>query len=224
MIQPKSAVLVLEHTTDPEKVMHGLMILVRRNSSQAMRFIFSSIEAGQLSDPDAGEMFNVNPEFTLPALADQSETPLKLRMIRRMTKMIPTQDCFVLKGFWINTYAGWGRIEEIFGGNEENSLAYFNRKKDNPKLMIVLRPDHDPERVTFNLETRVITFLDVNRVYMCTKDNCYRFASKKMEYARNEHNRAAHSGLGPRFRPYPGSFDMARPEYYALDPPDNQFE
>jgi len=223
LVKPASAVLVLENVSDPGIVMHSLIILVKREHLQALNYIFSSLEAGQLSDPDAGELLALNPDFTLPALGEMPESPVKLRLIQRMVKLIPEQEYFVLKEFWVRTNAGWGCINKIVGESGDRELRYFNRKVDNPMLHVTLRPQHFPENVVINLSDKTINFLNANKVFVCTKDGCNYFASERYEFIRNEHNRASHTGLGPAFRPLDTPFRMFKPVIYSIVPPQDQF-
>jgi hypothetical protein len=140
-----------------------------------------------------------------------------------MVKVIPNQEYFVLIGFWIRTTAGWGRIQKIRADDSVEELLYFNRKKHKPQLTVILRPDHDPEPVRIDLTTREVTFLDARKVYICTKDGCFYFASEKMKHVIKQHNFASHNGIGPSFRPSAPSFEMHNPESYSLEAPENQF-
>lgn len=223
-VQPESALLVLEHVSAPGSVMHALITLVKQEHNQSLPKIFASLESGQLSDLDAGELLTLNPDFTLPALGKMPEIPSKLRMIHRMVKLIPEQEYFVLPNFWIRTCAGWGRIEEIWNQESGESLQYFNRKIDTPLILVVLRPDHYPEKIHVDLISDTLTFLDASQVWMCTKDGCYYFASEKEQYVIKEHNWASHMGLGPALRPLEPSFQKFKPEAYSLEPPETQFD
>jgi len=223
IVTPASAVLVLDNVSDPGTVMHSLIVLVKREHPQALNYIFSSLEAGQLSDLDAGELLALNPDFTLPTLGEMPESLVKQRLIRRMVKVIPEQEHFVLTGFWIRTTAGWGHIQKIWAEDSEEELLYFNRKKHKPQLTVILRPDHDPEPIRVDLTTREVTFMDARQVFICIKDGCFYFASEKMKYVREQHNFASHIGIGPAFRPSAPSFKMYKPESYSLEAPENQF-
>jgi hypothetical protein len=224
LVKPESALIMLEQDDDPTRVMHSMQILIRRQSPKAIVKIIEFIESGNLSEHDAGELLSLKPEFTLPALGDEAESPIKLRLIRCMVRLVPNQEHFVLQGFWVRTSAGWGHIQKITSTSDNSELVYFKRKTESPLLSVVLRPDCFPERVEIDLETRIITFLDVDQVYLCTKDDCYYFASKQVKFIRNKHNRASHEGIGPAFRPSSPCFHMYKPEIYNLDPPEDPFE
>ena len=224
LVEPESALLVLDNVIDPGSVMHALIILIKQEHQQALPKIYSSIENGQLSDLDAGELLALHPDFTLPSLGKMPEAPLKIRMIQRMVKRIPDQEYFVLPKCWIQTSAGWGCIEEIRDQKSEEPLRFFNRREDYPLLFVILRPDHFPERISVDLNTETLTFLDASQVWICTKNGCYSFASAEDRHIINNHNRAAHLGLGPALRPLDPSFQMFRPVEYSLEPPISQFD
>ena len=78
--------------------------------------------------------------------------------------------------------------------------------------------------IMIDLEEETITFPDADEVFLCAKDGCNSFATEKRELLLEEHNRAAHDGIGPSFRPLSTSFYFSKALIYSLDPPENQFE
>jgi RNA polymerase primary sigma factor len=223
LINPETALMILNHDSDPARVIHSLQVLIQRESPQTLDKIIEIIEEGQLSDADACELLATNPEFSLFSLGELTDSPFKLRLIKRMVKLLPDQEYFVLPEFWVRTTGGWGRIEKICVEENDKELACFNRKKDMPILTVILRPDDCPERIWVDLVNDTITFLDANKVYICTKEDCNYFASENINFIRNEHNRASHMGLGPAFRPSAPLIHMNKPNEYSMNPPENQF-
>ena len=199
-----------------------MIILVKRKHPDALREIFEAIDDGQLSDQDACELIKLNPDFTLPTLCNIPETPSKKRIIQKIVTVIPEQDIIVLTKFWVRTNAGWGCIEEITREGSDETLYYYNCKKDKPKLSIILHPDQEPENISVDLESGFLHFPDAKNVYICTQDECRYFATSNLALLRNEHTHATHDGTRPRFLISKPSFKMDRPVVSALAPPEDQ--
>ena len=223
LINPESGNLILKHENNPAIVMHALIVLMKRDNENALPHIFSHIESGQLSDHDGTELLALNPDFSLPELSKVTDSPHKARLIQSVVKNMPEQCVFATKNFWMRTNAGWGRIDSIQIGSN-NDLLYFDRRLEKPFLNITLRPDEDPEEVHVDLSTSEVTFLNAEEVFICTKEGCYYFASADENHIKRTHNSASHMGIGPAYRPYPATFEMNREILYSLNPPENQFE
>lgn len=223
LVMPESALLILEHDDDPGRIMQSLRILVKRRSSDSLPKIVERIEKGQLSDADAEDLLALDPEFTLPALAELPESSIKSRLVQRLANRFPGQRFFVMRGYWIRTLAGWGQIDSIHD-MDGNELPYFNRHTDKPKLRVTLRPEHSPEKIEVNLSDGSLVFLNAQKVYQCNKADCRGFISANVNLVTREHNRAAHMGIGAAFRQEPAELRFHQEPTYTSEPPETQFE
>jgi hypothetical protein len=223
LVMPASAIMMLEHDHDPQRGMRSLEILVKRQYPEALSRIIKRIENGQLSDSDAVDLLALNLDHTIPALANINECPIKSRLIKRVVEISPDQQFFIMTSHWIRTVAGWGQIDSI-QDRDGNELSYFCRDIDKPNLSVTLHPINSPEKIEISLSEGTLRFQNIDKVYQCTKDECYGFISADQNLVINEHNRAAHIGIGPAFRPVSIDIQFHQQVFYSLKPPVNQFE
>lgn len=216
IIKPESALLVLRYAQRPDLVSHALRVLIKRNRPEAVQFLFNQVMAGAYSERDVITLLSADPTFGVQTLSSQPKNPVRERLIDGLLiHMDPT--LFVKVGYWIHTEAGWGRIEKIYRNGQE--ALHFAVQQQTPVLDVILRPEHQPENISVDLTNETITFPKATQVYLCTKEGCSGFASQNREQVIYDHNKAAHMGIGPAFRPQPGSWRYrCQPEYLAHPP------
>ena len=222
IITPASALLILEHQTDPVIDIHCLFILIKRSNKQGVIQICDRIDAGALSDSDAIALLKENPRFSLEALSTLPRKPLTNRLIAHLATTDSDQQDFIVPGWWVLTDAGWGRIERIQDPETQENLQYYDTRKDTPRLAITLQRGRSSESITFDLSAQTIQFEDARWVYVCTKGDC-KFITADVNRLRGEHNRGAHMGLGPAFRPSSATFKARKLPTYCSSPPENEF-
>lgn len=119
-------------------------------------------------------------------------------LIKKILDQCGELDGYIKKGYSIETEVGIGKIVKVFGHNKEE-IDYLREGTKQGLLVVSLHDDISSEIVEIDLEKRTIHFLDAERLFICTK--CNRFISANQEKVINEHNKIAHGGVGPAFRP-----------------------
>jgi hypothetical protein len=223
LIQPDSALLILDYDDDPARIIHSLQIMVKRQHPEALPRIVRLIENGELSDADAEDILSQDPDYIFPLLADLPQNPVTNRLIKRLSERFPDQQYFVIRNQWVRTVAGWGRIDSIQDENGQE-LPHLNRHSTKPLIILTLRPEQFPEVIQLDLQNKTIQFKDAVGVYRCTKESCFGFISSNLEILRRDHNRAAHMGLGPAFQSEKPQIRYFKDIQLSIDPPENALE
>lgn len=217
-VKLESALLALRCTSWPHVVTHALRILLAREDPGVVHHLLDLMTAGAFSEQDALALLSATPSFSLRALRQEKRGPIRDRLISALMPYDGTCQLIGL-GFWLRTEAGWGRIEKIRLADQE--MQYFDPQHEQPILEVTLRPGHYPESVLLDLASKTITFLRVNQVIQCRKLDCPGFASASQELVVEDHNRAAHMGLGPAFRSNPVQWRYHLKPQYQSKPPKN---
>jgi hypothetical protein len=66
------------------------------------------------------------------------------------------------------------------------------------RLLATLWPGADAKVVEIDLAERRLVFEEAERVFVCGR--CNTFISRDLNLVLTQHNRAAHGGIGPRYR------------------------
>ena len=102
----------------------------------------------------------------------------------------------VTPGMWVHSDAGWGRIERIIG--RDGVVLERSAKGPIRYLYVTLRPSEDATPAEIDPVAGRIRFPQNNVLYTCTK--CHAFSAPDSKVISKGHNRAAHGGVGARFR------------------------
>lgn len=225
-VNPAAALQVLELSRDPAVINHALGVLLKSDSNipKAVEYILTAMQADRFADQDALDFLKPYARKAIVALTARPLSPVRDKLLARLLQEDPQPDLVVLQGYWVRSDAGWGRIESIRNGPGEEEIYFYSPTQDQPFLEVTLRPTEAPERVTVDLKINQLCFRDTERTYLCTKSNCEHFISANLEHVRGDHNRAAHQGLGPAFRPAASTFILFHQLEYRAKPPTDEFE
>jgi hypothetical protein len=218
VVRLESALLALGCTNRPDVVAHALRILLAREHPDAVRHLLDQAAAGAFSEQDALALLKENAPFSLKSLRKEKPSSLRERLISTLLPHDKTRQ-LIRPGYWVRCEAGWGHIVKIRVADQE--AKYFDPEIEQPALEVTLRPDRHPEQILVDLAARTITFVGVKEVIQCRKPDCPGFVSVSQERVVEEHNRAAHLGIGPAFRPIPASWRYDRAPAYQPQPPPN---
>jgi hypothetical protein len=224
-VKPESALLIIQSGLFPDLENRALQILLSRQSPKAVIFILNKVSEGALSEQDALALLNNEElaEFALQTLRKQSSSPVRDRIMLELIPLAPTIQ-FVKPGDWVHTEAGWGKIEKIaFDGQEKR---WFDPENETPELGVVLRPTGNPIHVSVSLSSKKIVFPEHVALYQCRKEcGCDGFISTWRDDVTYEHNRAAHNGIQPAFRPIDShEWRWRKAPTFQPQPPDNEFK
>jgi hypothetical protein len=189
---------------DDERVrIQAVQQLIGRKRPSGIRAVVQWLQEGQISDEDAISLIEDHLSWALESLKDALPHPAVIRVLEKLKRHYPDQVCDVMPhpGCWVRCVAGWGRLERIEAA-DGSSREFFLRSSPEPGLRLhVLLRAHDPskaEKIVIDLEEGRVIFPEVEKVYTCTQ--CERFSSRDTRLVREEHTRAAHEGISPKFR------------------------
>jgi len=186
--------------------------------SKAIRAAVKWVKENKLSDEDAINLLERQISLAVKILAQALPHPAIIRLLEKLGKRHPNQVPVIVirPGYWVRCIAGWGQIEHIEGPGGEK-VSYFFPTEQSYRLYVLLRSQ---EPVMLDLDKRTVTFLKAERVYTCTK--CGQFSTQYPELILDKHNRSAHGGISPAFRPEPSVTLKERSVLeFAFVPPAN---
>ena len=211
-------------TVDDEKLrLYAVQQLLRRGCSSGAQAVVEWVKEGILSDEDAMDLLESKLSLAIEVLKQALPHPVAVRLLEKLGKKHPDQVPVIIvrPGYWVRCIAGWGRIERI-EGPEGEEVAQFLYTERTYRLHVLLHAQ-DPkvaEPVLLDLDKGMVTFLKADRVYTCTK--CGRFSTQYIDLILDKHNRFAHGGMSPAFRPEPGvTLEAHTAPEFAFVPPAN---
>jgi hypothetical protein len=196
-INPETALLILKSETDPAVTNHAFQALLERERPEAIAYLLDWVQSGLLEEADAEDLLVLKPAFSFRILDQASESHARDRLLEHLIKRVPNLEGLITKGSWIRCDAGYGKIEQIINTKTSLELPYVLSSNASILLTVVLRPGPKSEVIEIDCSERRIGFRDSDRIYICARDDCWRFMSTNQHYIIEEHNHAAHQGMGP---------------------------
>lgn len=198
--------------------------LIKRGHRGGVGAVLDWLEHGELSDRDAHDLLQGNPQLVAEVLKERLLVPATFGVLDALAVEFPESMpvLAIRPGCWVRCRAGWGQVERLT--RDDGRSAPWVRPADLAEctLHVTLRPGHDAEPVIIRPEARELQFLRVARLYLCTK--CRGFAAADFNLVCREHNHAAHQGLGPSFAPHDRAVLLQMdPLEFRLTPPDDSW-
>ena len=225
-VNPSAVELVLQLSDDPPVVIHALNFLLKSTETvpNAVEYILPALQAGRFADQDACELLLPVAPQAIQVLVALPRSPDQERLLLNLVKQAPQPDIIVLPGYWVRSDAGWGRIDNIQASSGREEKAFFFPGQEQPVLQVTLRStDKYSERVELDLTQEHCIFLENDQLHLCAKAGCERFISANLNAVQNQHNRAAHGGLGPSWRSVQNPIRLRKTLEYRADPPPDVF-
>ncbi|MEL7654946.1 MAG: hypothetical protein AAGU75_03445 [Bacillota bacterium] len=201
-MDPKIPWLLLEHSNNPLLEFRSFTSLVENEEDEVIGVILNWIDQGRLDIGDAVEIMCRNSEFALKHLIMMKlDNPLAEILLKKIFDQCGDVSDYIRSGYRVTTEIGTGRLIKILD-DKGNEIDHLLETANEGILLVGL---HDEicgelgELVEIDLANRIIRFPNAERLYKCTK--CNRFVSASQEKVINNHNKIAHEGLGPAFRP-----------------------
>ncbi len=211
-------------SVDDEKLrIHAVEQLLRRGNPAGARAVMEWVKAGEMSDDNALSLLAGQVDLAVDVLKEALSHPAAVRVLERLGKQYPGRVPVVVvrPGYWVRCAAGWGKIERIETPEGEDVPGFFHEEQ-NYRLYVVLRAQspQQAERVVVDLVEGTVAFQGTEKVYTCAK--CGRFSSVDPDRVCLKHERAAHEGVGPRYRIVRGAVIRQRePLEYSFLPPED---
>ncbi len=175
---------------------YGLIQLLKQDFPLAIEKILGELPAVTMSEDNVVNLLKLNLDAAVAYLKQHLSDPFALRLLE---KLIPNNMPIIKVKYWIYSPAGWAQIDKIERGDGQFA-EYFMEDEVDIRLHVTIRPGYDAERAI--IEIASLRFVkSVPKRYQCAKENCC-FVTPERDLLENKHNRAAHGGLSPQFRPY----------------------
>ena len=207
-------------TVDDERArLHAAQQLIRRSNTSGPEAVLRWVQNAQMSDADAIAVLKINANSSGGYLDQHLDDAVALRLYEALAQEQGDRTSVIRPGMWVRTDAGWGRIERIKSLAGETVEQYV-RGQDQFQLSVTLRPNSDAEPIVVDMDRKRISFPQAERIYTCSK--CNRFSTQHWHLIVNEHNRVAHDGTGPAYRPERVTVRSLRTVEYSARKPKNE--
>jgi hypothetical protein len=198
---PKSTCELLLSVEDETVRLHAVQQLIRRGDALGVDAVLEWVESANLSDADAIALLELNVESSADHLEklveNRNESPIALRLLETLARELGDRTPVVRPGVWVRTDVGWGCIERI-EDPAGHLVEQFISGQTTYRLYAILRPNADAEPIVVDLTKKLISFPEPDCIYTCSK--CKGFSTRDWSLIVNQHDRAAHGGVGPSYR------------------------
>ncbi|MBN1887186.1 MAG: hypothetical protein JW850_04330 [Thermoflexales bacterium] len=195
---PKNTCIQLLAVEDKAVRLRSVQDLLRQQDTRGVDAVLEWVQSTYLSEADAVAFLESKANLSAKHLKKHLNNPVALRVLKALAWGLGSRTPVVWPGFWVHTDAGWGRIEKI-ENRTGRRVEHFLSEQADFQLHVTLRPDLDAESIIVDLAENQISFPNAGRIYTCTK--CNGFSARDWNLIANEHNKASHGGLGPKFHP-----------------------
>lgn len=220
----EEACSVLLGFPDEQVQLYTIMQLLKRAKAAGCEAILDRLKQNRLSEIDALDLFELKLDLVETYLTRGLADPLIARLYRRLTERYPERDWTVFlvrPGCFVQTCAGWGRIDGIEALLDGRQVAYFQKEEAGFRLNLTLRPTYDNVPVTAEILTdrQRVLFEPGQQLFQCTKSRDCAFVTPDQDLLYNGHNRAAHNGIGAQYRMRSSPLLSILPPVYRLRAP-----
>ncbi len=171
---------------------NNLLQLIASREKQAVYQSIALATWGKISDQQLFYIFAQDPDFSYQILLETPNVQQYQGMIIKLARKYPLQTGHFMVGMFIYTPAGWGRIEKILGGQNEN---YDIACQDEPGLFlhISLTTERTSEKAILDFSNTKLVFDGKNQAYRC--DVCKDFYTGRPDLMQR-HVKLRHKGKG----------------------------
>ena len=201
--------------------------LVEREHPSGIQALLQWLQEGRVADQDAIALVEKRLQWAVERLKEALPHPVAFRLLEKLECRYPDRVpvIWVRPGYWVQCVAGWGRLEHIEAADGSRRDTFMPSNPEPGLRLYVLLRAHDPkrsEKVVIHLEEKRVHFPDAKQVYTCAK--CRRFASQDHTRITEQHERAAHRGIGPRFLSVSPTLQQTTPVEFRASPPPQPWE
>jgi len=219
LVNSDSAMLLLRHSQYAEARAYATEVLLRRIHPDEVEVHINLVQEGFLTDEMVLELWDANPDSAIKQLNAMPEQPDRDRLLEKIA--LQTQSTWVVRpGIWVRTKAGWGKVTRILVDGA--TVPYLIRDEQghlpgNAILEVELPRKDRIWSLKVDAGAKRVYFEGASKLWVCTKEGCAGFAAVNLSEIENEHNRAAHGGLGPSFKPISSSWRYYKPLQFSWD-------
>ncbi len=119
----------------PLVILHALRFLLKSDDKESRQIFWNFLEQGRFSESDAAALLQHHPDFARHLLKDSSASPLRTRLLHRLSRYLDLPEYIVKTGYFVLCDVGWGKILEIRGSQQK---MFFIVGEETPALLIEL--------------------------------------------------------------------------------------
>ena len=163
---------ILVQVEEPKIRFRALVQLVLLDIANAVVWIVKLLEQSVLSLDDAVQLMYEEKPLAIQQLKKMGDNPTANRLLAMFSLYNPFSGLpMVQTGSWVQTNAGWGRIEEIMHPRSRISVDNFLEGSGKYLLSVTLNiyesNDCTGEKSLINMETDKIIFPGATKIYSC---------------------------------------------------------
>jgi hypothetical protein len=184
--------------------------LVRCDHPEGVLAIIRLCERNAIPSALAVDSLGLSPRFTARVLSEQPPGKAAANLLADLLDAHPSAIPIIHAGAWVRCQLGWAQIDHIEASDGQRIVSLAPDRIDGGvRIAITFHPGPNAIKALIDTSHQQILLLGVNRVFQCAK--CNQYIAVRYDEITGEHERAAHEGRGPTFRPLESPLRLSGP-------------
>lgn len=199
-LPPDECTRLLKTSENPEFQLAMARNLIRDKQSEGVAVVVGLHERRKILGAQVVETLSQDLRFAARILAEKPEDKATANILMELLDRYPNAIPIVRPGAWVGCSLGWAQIDQIVA-SDGKLVAAFAPDNIEPGLRLQVTFNPGPYAIKASIDTsnRLISLQGLSTVYQCAK--CNQYIAARVNLVVSEHNRMAHGGLGPSYRP-----------------------
>lgn len=217
-LSPEESIRLLQTSGSRDVQLAVATNLIRCEHPEGVLAVLRLCERRTVSDAQAVKVLGANPRFAARFLSEQSSNKVAASLLAQLLDAHPGSIPLVQAGIWVGCNLGWAQVDHIEAsdGQRIGSLP-LERIGDGVRMAVTFHLGADAIKAFIDTTHNRIELVGVNRVYQCLK--CNRYIAVRYEKITNEHDRVAHEGVQPSFKPLTSPVPLVGHLEFRYKPP-----
>lgn len=201
---------------DPDTVKKYLGILIERKYWHGLEHVMRLFQNGRLRGDEVTDLLGKNPKYSAQFLSSAPQAHAHSIQISELARKFPIETGFILAGMFINTRAGWCRVDSIedMGGIK---LDQASKENEEIRLHITLHPGTPYSTMgIISMENKKLTLINPGKYYQCGRCG---YVANDYNIILRQHTREAHDGIGGSYAPIPARVSIGDNLEFSLSLP-----
>lgn len=217
-LPPEECTRLLKTSENPDFQLAMARSLMRDNHPDGVTIVVRLRERRMISSAQAVGTLSQNLAFAARILAEKPEDKATANVLTELLDVHPSAIPIIRPGAWVHCSLGWAKIDQIVASDGKSIAALApNNVEPGLRLQVTFNPGPNPIKATIDTSRQLIAWQGLSTVYQCAK--CNQYIAVRVNLVVSEHNRMAHGGIGPSYRPLPSPVRISGRLEFRHKPP-----
>jgi hypothetical protein len=192
--------------------------LVDCDQPEGVLAVLRLYERSAISGAQAISALRTNPRLAARLLSEQPSSKAAASLLAQLLDAHPDALPLVQAGVWVGCNLGWAQIDHVETSDGQRIASLAPEKAgDGVRIAVTFHPGANAIKALIDTAQKRIVLLEVKTVYQCLK--CNRYIAARHEKIIGEHDRTAHEGMHPSFRPLVSPIPLVGHLEFRYKPP-----